>query len=90
MEKFIRKTPQQQVWELLRTEDQRAIVASNLRHIKHRTQYDLCIALVAYLRWGIIRPFDDTWVNRNYQALVPEERPPVIRMINFSLSVYSG
>ena len=70
MEKFIRKTPQQQVWEFLRTEDQRAVVAANLRHVKYRTQYDLCIALVAYLRWGIIRPFDDTWVNRNYQALV--------------------
>lgn len=70
MEKLIRKSPQQQVWEFLRTEDQRAVLAGNLRHLKHRTQYDVCIALVAFLRWGIMRPFEDAWVNRHYQSLI--------------------
>jgi len=70
MEHFIRKSPQQQVWEFLRSADQRAILAENLRHLKHRTQYDVCIALVAFLRWGIIRPFEDAWVNRHFQALI--------------------
>lgn len=63
-------TPQQQVWEMLRTDDQKAILAANLRHVKYRTQEDICYGLIAFLRWGIIRPFEDKWVNRLFQSLV--------------------
>lgn len=63
-------TPQQQVWEMLRTDNQKAILAANLRHVKHRTQEDICYGLIAFLRWGIIRPFEDQWVNRLFQSLV--------------------
>ena len=66
--KFI--TPQQQVWALLQTDDQRAILAANLRHLKKLTQEDICYGIIAFLRWGIIRPFEDQWVNRHYQSLV--------------------
>ena len=63
-------TPQQQVWAMLRTDDQKAIVAANLRHLKKVTQEDICYGLIAFLRWGIIRPFEDQWVNRLFQSLV--------------------
>lgn len=63
-------TPQQQVWEMLRTDNQRAILAANLRHVKYHTQEDICYGLVAFLRWGIIRLYEDQWVNRLYQSLV--------------------
>ncbi|MDO4959322.1 MAG: hypothetical protein Q4E68_08750 [Prevotellaceae bacterium] len=65
-----RITPQQQVWKYLRTDDQRAILAQNFRHIKRRTQEDICYGLLAFLRWGIIRPFEDKWVNKLFQALL--------------------
>lgn len=63
-------TPQQQVWAMLRTDDQKAILAANLRHVKNRTQEEICYGLTAFLRWGIIRPYEDMWVNRLYQSLV--------------------
>ena len=49
-------SPQQQVWQHLRTDDQRVVLATNLRHLKHRTQEDICYGILAYLRWGILRP----------------------------------
>lgn len=63
-------TPQQQVWKYLRTDDQRAILAQNFRHLKKRTQEDISYGIIAWLRWGIIRPFCDPWVNRHFQALL--------------------
>lgn len=63
-------TPQQQVWAMLQTDDQKAIIAQNLRHLKKTTQEDICYGILAFLRWGIIRPFNDVWVNRQYQALI--------------------
>lgn len=65
-----RVTPQQQVWEILHTDDQKAILAANLRHVKKQTQEDICYGILAFVRWGIIRPFDDIWVNRLYQSLI--------------------
>lgn len=65
-----RISPQQQVWQHLRTDEQRAILADNFRHLKHRTQQDICYGLLAYLRWGIIRPFEDRWVKKNFDALI--------------------
>lgn len=63
-------TPQQQVWALLKTDDQKAIIAANLRHLKKRTQEDICYGITAYLRWGIMRPFTDRWVNIQFQSLI--------------------
>ena len=63
-------SPQQQVWKYLRTDDQRATLAENFRHLKHRTQEDLCYGIIAWLRWGIIRPYTDAWVNRTFQAII--------------------
>ena len=63
-------TPQQQVWELLQTDAQKAVLAAHLRHLKKPTQEDICLGIITFLRWGIIRAFEDQWVNRHYQALV--------------------
>ena len=52
-------SPQQQVWEHLRTDEQRTILAQNLRHLKHRTQEDICYGILAFIRWGIERHFED-------------------------------
>lgn len=68
--KMKRIKPQQQVWKHLLTDDQRAIFAQNLRHLKPRSQEDLCYGLLAYIRWGIVRPFEDPWINRIYQSLI--------------------
>jgi len=64
------QSPQQQVWSLLRTDAQRNILAQNLRHLKHTTQEDYCYGMLAYLRWGIIRPFEDPWLKRNFDAII--------------------
>lgn len=63
-------TPQEQVWAMLRTDDQKAILAANLRNLKKRVQEDICYGIIANLRWGIVRPYEDQWVNRQYQALI--------------------
>ena len=65
-----RVTPQQQVWKHLRTDDQRSFFAKQLRHLKPRTQEDLCYGILAYIRWGVTRPYDDRFVNTIYQSLV--------------------
>lgn len=65
-----RVTPQQQVWALLKTDDQKAIIAATLRHLKKRTQEDICYGIIAYLRWGINRPFTDRWLNIQFQSLI--------------------
>ena len=63
-------SPQQQVWQHLRTDDQRVILAENFRHLKHRTQEDICYGILAYLRWGILRPFEDKWLKRQFDAII--------------------
>ncbi len=65
-----RITPQQQVWKHLRTDDQRSFFAKQLRHLKPRTQEDLCYGILASLRWGVTRPYDDSFVDSIYQSIV--------------------
>lgn len=65
-----RISPQQQVWQHLRTDDQRSILAESFRHLKQRTQVDICYGILAYLRWGIIRPFEDKWVKRHFDGII--------------------
>ena len=63
-------SPQQQVWQHLRTDEQRVILAENFRHLKHRTQEDICYGILAYIRWGIVRPFEDKWVKRHFDSII--------------------
>lgn len=63
-------SPQQQVWQHLRTDEQRAILAENFRHMKRRTQEDICYGILAYIRWGIVRPFEDKWIKRHFDSII--------------------
>ena len=63
-------SPQQQVWQHLRTDDQRVILAENFRHLKHRTQEDICYGILAYIHWGIVRPFEDKWIKRHFDSII--------------------
>lgn len=61
---------QAQLWALLNNRHQQWLVASYLRHLKKATQEDLCIALVAKLRLGIVRPFADPWKRLHLDTLL--------------------
>ncbi|MCQ2238233.1 MAG: hypothetical protein MJZ73_03260 [Bacteroidaceae bacterium] len=66
MKKFINKetsvpgarclTPQQQLWELIDAYQQ-DIIRKVFRRLKKRDQEDLCYAMVAYIRFRILREF---------------------------------
>ena len=34
------------------------------------TAEDICYGLLTFLRWNIIRRYEDKWVNKTFQALV--------------------
>jgi len=63
-------TPQQQLWKALRTDEQRAAFARHFHHIKHRTQADLCLGILAYIRWGIIRDYENPWINSYFRLII--------------------
>lgn len=56
-------TPQQQLWRLT-NEQYHAYLASTLRYLKNHAQEDLCLALVAYIRFGIRRTFINQFMAR--------------------------
>lgn len=70
MTKFYKKSPQAQVWELLKTEEQKAYMADALRHVKKKDQEDLCYGIIAYLRWHITRPFEDAWLDAYSKSIL--------------------
>ncbi len=41
-----------------------------LSHLNATSQELLCYALITYLRWGIIHPFCDKWLDVQFKALV--------------------
>jgi len=59
-------TPQQQLWNET-SDEQHLELAKVLRLLKKRSQEDLCLGLVAYLRFGICRPFHDPLMQSLYQ-----------------------
>lgn len=69
-EKLPTITPQQQLWKFLKTDDQRQLMSDSLRHLKVKSQEDLAIALVAYLRFGAVRHFEDSWLERYFKAML--------------------
>lgn len=57
-----RITPQQQLWK--ETPEQYHVrLASVLAHLKLGSQEDLCLALVAYIRFGIRRTFANQFMD---------------------------
>lgn len=67
---FKRVSPQQQLWDELASDEQREVIATNLRYIKKRLQGELCLALVAFLRFGIRRTFGNSWQNHYLKGLI--------------------
>ena len=53
--------PQQQLWEST-PEAYHGYLACMLGHLKKESQEDICIALVAYIRFGLRRPFGDPFM----------------------------
>ena len=64
------KTPQQELWEYLKTKEQKVLIAENLRSLKLQVQEDICYGLIAYLQYGMKRQFSDRWVQRHFDGLV--------------------
>lgn len=62
-------TPQEQLWELIGSY-QRSIISMVFRRLKNRDQEDLCYGLIAYLRYGIHRPFADSFMQSLYFSLI--------------------
>lgn len=52
-----KKSPQQQLWPML-SQSQQQICRQVFRRLKKRDQEDLCYALIAYIRYGMKRPFE--------------------------------
>lgn len=64
-----RITPQQQLWNL--TDDsQHEIFRDVFRRIKKRDQEDLCYAMIAYIRFKILRPFESTFMQVLFQSFI--------------------
>ncbi len=57
-----KKSPQQQLWALL-NEAQQQICRQVFRRLKKRDQEDLCYAMIAYIRFGIERPFESPFMH---------------------------
>ena len=64
------KTPQQELWEYLKTKEQKVLIAENLRSLKLQVQEDICYGLIAYLQYGMRRQFSDNWVQKHFNTLV--------------------
>lgn len=66
---FRRVTPWQQLWELL-SEEQQQIVRMVFRRLKKRDQEDLCYAMIAYIRYHIIRDFPSPFMQVIYLSFI--------------------
>lgn len=67
--KKTRKTPVQQLMPMLNPKLQHA-VTSVLVNLKVEVAEDLCLSLVAYLRFGLYRKFDNDYLQLLYIAIL--------------------
>ena len=64
-----KKTAQQQLWPLL-PEDMRPVIQLIFRRIKKRDQENLSYDLIAYIRFGIYRQFEDAFMGLLFDGMV--------------------
>ncbi|MCQ2239961.1 MAG: hypothetical protein MJZ73_12125 [Bacteroidaceae bacterium] len=64
-----RITPQQQLWASIEPSHQE-IVRKVFRRIKKRDQEDLCCALVAFIRYRIVRKFNCPFMQTLFETLM--------------------
>lgn len=57
-------TPKTQLLKLLQTREQIHVLHETLEVLNDQSQEDFCIACIAYIKYGIRRPFDNNvlWV----------------------------
>ena len=57
-------TPQTQLLKLLQTRDHIRVLHETLEVLNKQSQEDFCIACIAYIKYGIRRPFENNvlWV----------------------------
>lgn len=64
-----RKTPFQQLMPLL-TASQKSVITQALVHLKVDDAEDLCLSLVAYIRFGLRRKYDSMFIDVLYQSFI--------------------
>lgn len=64
-----RLTPQQQLWEIS-NESQHRIFRQVMRRLKKRDQEDLCYGMIAYIRFGVRRPFECPFMQVLFESFI--------------------
>lgn len=67
MEKYI--SPQQQLWKML-TDVQRDDLREILRRLKKRDQESLCYGVIAFIKFGIRRPFESKFMQLIFNTMI--------------------
>ncbi len=55
-------TPDAQLVKLLQTREQINILYGTLEPLKESYREDFCLACIAYIKYGIRRPFENPWM----------------------------
>ena len=69
MKMFEYSTPQQQLWKML-TDDQREDLREILRRLKKRDQESLCYGVIAFIKFGIRRPFESKFMQLIFNTMI--------------------
>ena len=67
MEKYI--SPQQQLWKML-NDIQREDFGEILRRLKKRDQESLCYGVIAFIKFGIRRPFESRFMQLIFNTMI--------------------
>lgn len=67
MEKYI--SPQQQLWKML-SDIQREDLREILRRLKKRDQESLCYGVIAFIKFGIRRPFESKFMQLIFNTMI--------------------
>lgn len=62
-------TPQQQLWKML-TDIQREDFKDILRRLRKRDQESLCYGVIAFIKFGIRRPFESKFMQQIYNTML--------------------
>lgn len=61
-------TPQIQLLKLLQTYEQVHVLHETMEVLNNQSQEDFCIASIAYIKYGIRRPFDNQVLSTFFNA----------------------
>lgn len=67
MKKYI--SPQQQLWKML-NDSQREEFREILRRLKKRDQESLCYGVIAFIKFGIRRPFESEFMQLIFNTMI--------------------